>query len=123
MAEEIKRPLVIVGSTDFFLSTNLGRIITAAGLRCVRTNQMERIELELKKPGRVFVGDLKWEELQERGVLKKLVNVGAICGNKVFAICPNDDEELKVLAKKSRVKETFIRYDIENRFKVYMELL
>lgn len=115
--------LLVVGSEDRFLSENLGRIIEGVKLRCIRTNKIERIIKELKQPERIAVIDLNWETIQEVGVLKRLVNVGNISGNKVVCICPNQEDDLKKLAKRSRVADTFIRYDLELRFKDYLKML
>ncbi len=123
MAEAQKKPLVIVASVDFLLSKKLGEMITELKFQVIRTNNMERIRKELKKPNRCLIADVNWEELQERGVLKQLINLAAITESKVLCICPNQDEDLKKLAERVRPTEVFIRYDLEGRFKDYMEML
>lgn len=123
MSEGEQKPLVIVASTDFLLSKKLGALITELKFQVIRTNNMDRIKKELKKPNRCLIADVNWEALQEPGVLRQLINVAAICDSKVLCICPNQDEDLKVLAKRARPTEIFIRYDIETTFKDYMKAL
>lgn len=115
--------LVIIGSQDKHLSTNISRIVGEVGLRSIRTGQVDRIIQEFKSPERVAIVDMNWEEIQESGVLRQVVNIGRITGNQVIAVCPNQEEDLKKLAKASRVEESFLRYDLETTFKAYLENL
>ncbi len=115
--------LVVIGTQDRYFGTNLTRIVTEAGLRSIRTAKVERLIKELKLPGCIAVVDMAWEDLQAAGVLKQLVNIGRITDNKVICICPNQEEDLKKLAKSARASELFIRYDLETSFKEYLKNL
>lgn len=115
--------LAVIGTHDRFFGTNLTRIVTEAGIRSIRTSKVDRIIKELKKPGCVAIVDLAWEDLQAQGVLRQLVNIGRITDNKVLCICPNQEEDLKKLARASRAAEVFIRYDLETSFKDYLKEL
>jgi len=123
MAEANEKPLILIASDDFLLSKKVGAIVTELKFRSIRTNSIDRIIRELKRPGRCIVVDICWEQVQEPGVLRQLVNIAAITEGKVICICPNKDEDLKLLAKRSRVSEIFIRYDLEVAFKDYMAAL
>lgn len=112
--------LAIIASADAYLGGNLSQIVTTAGIRMIRTADIERIIRELKKPDRMVIVDVNWEAVQERGVLKQIVNVSRITGNKVVCICPNQEEDLKKLAQAARADEVFIRYDLEGKFKEYL---
>ena len=111
---------IIVGSQDSHMSSTLGEILSSINARCIRTHKVERIINELKKPERLVILDMNWEDLQQRGALKQLVNIGNISGNKILCICPNTEEDLKKLAKSARATEVFIRYDLYTRFKEYL---
>jgi hypothetical protein len=115
---------IIVGGTDRHLSTTVAEILSSMKARCIRTHKIDRIITELKQPDRLVILDMSWEDLQTRGALKQLVNIGNISGNKVLCICPNTEEDLKKLAKSARPTEIFIRYDLYMEFKEYLtELL
>lgn len=111
---------ILIGSDDRYLSENLGRVVEQTGRRAIRTNTVERLIQELKKPERLAIIDVNWEAMQEAGVLKRLVNISRISGNRVVCMCPNTDEDLKKLATRSRADQVFIRYDIETTFKDYL---
>lgn len=115
--------LAVIGTTDRYFGANLSRIVAEAGLRSIRTSKTERIIKELKLPGRVAIIDMSWEEVQQIGVLRQLVNIGRITDNKVLCVCPNQEEELKKIARNSRASEVFIRYDLETTFKEYLKTL
>lgn len=108
---------IIVGCQDRYLSARVSEILSGLGLKCIRTNKIERVFEELKRPERLAIVDMSWKELQEVGVLKQMVNIGNISGNKVICICPNQEEKLKKLAKSARPDEVFIRYDLYTKFK------
>lgn len=111
---------IIVGGTDRYLSTTLAEILGTFNARCIRTNKVERIINELKQPDRLVILDMNWEDLQERGVLKQLINIGNISGNKVLVVCPNQEEDLKKIARNARPAEVFIRFDLYADFKEYL---
>lgn len=113
--------LAVIGSKDHFLGANIARLADRAGLRKIRTVKIERIIKELKQPRRVGIIDIAWEEMQKPGVLKQLVNIGRITGNKLVCICPNQEEDLKKLAKAARPEEVFLRYDLETGFREFLE--
>ena len=113
--------LCIVSSSDRYLGANLSRIVAEEGIRSIRSAEIERLTRELKKPGRLAVIDVAWEPVQEPGVLRKLVNISRITGNRVVCICPNQEEELKKLAANARPDEVFIRYDLETGFRQYLK--
>ena len=115
--------LAVIGSKDHFLGDNLGRLVDAAGLRKIRTVKVERVIKELKQPDRLLILDVAWKELQQGGLLRRLVNIANISGNKVVCICPNEDEKLKKFAKAVRPSEVFIRYDLELGFRDFLEEL
>ena len=112
--------IAVVASSDVFLSEKLANIAREAGFRVLRSSKVERIIKELKQPDRIAIVDLAWEDAQARGVLKQMVNIGRISGNKVICMCPNQDEDLKKLAKAARAEKVFIRHDLEGLFKDYM---
>jgi hypothetical protein len=113
--------LVIIACEDKYLRENVANLVAGAGLRSVRTNQMERIHKELKQRNRCLIVDMTWEEMQLPGVLKQCVNIGRITANKVVCICPNQDEELKELARLAGPTEVFIRFDLMTRFKEFLQ--
>jgi ribosome-binding ATPase YchF (GTP1/OBG family) len=111
---------IIIATKDRYLSENLGRIVTECGHRSIRTASLERIKKELKKPNLVAIIDVNWEDVQAHGILRQLVNLARITDNKVLCICPNQEEELKKLAKSARPTAVFIRYDLEMSFREYI---
>ena len=113
--------LVIIGSKDPYLASHIARIVREGGLHCIRTGKSERVLKELKQPNKIAIIDVNWTAAQEPGALKRMVNIGRISGNKLICICPNQEEELKKLAKASRPAKTFIRYDLELDFKEYLK--
>ena len=113
--------LGLVVSNDNYVGANLSRIVTEEGIRNIRSADLDRLTRELKKPGRLAVIDVAWEAVQERGVLKQLVNIARITGNKVICICPNQDEDLKKLAALARADKVFIRYDLEITFRQFLK--
>jgi hypothetical protein len=115
--------LIVIGSADRYVGPNLARIITECGLRSIRTNKVERIIEEMKQPNRVAVIDMNWEDVQARGVLRQIVNIGRISGNVCCCICPNQEEELKKLAKVARAQKMFLRYDLETTFRDFLKEL
>lgn len=115
--------LAVIGTADRYFGANLTRIVSEAGVRSIRTSKVERIIKELKLPGHIAIIDMSWEEVQAPGVLRQLVNIGRITDNKVLCICPNQEEELKKLARNSRASETFLRFDLETTFKEYLKNL
>ena len=115
--------LFVIGSTDRYLSGNLQNLVKEAGHRSIRTNKVERIIRELKQPERAALIDVNWEDIQEHGQLKQLVNLSRICGNMVICICPNTEEDLKKLAKASRADAVFLRYDLATAFKDYLSTI
>lgn len=112
--------LAVIVSSDRFLSDTLTTLCRAVGFRVVRTNKLDRVTRELKQPHRIAIIDTTLEELHTPGTLRQLVNVGRILDNKVVCICPNQDEDLKRLAKNARPSEVFLRYDLHSVFKQYM---
>ncbi len=66
---------------------------------------------------------MTWEEIQQPGILKQCVNIGHITSNKVVCICPNQDEDLKKLAKEANPFEVFIRFDMMTRFREFLRTL
>jgi hypothetical protein len=115
--------LAVIGTADRFFGTNLSRIVSEAGIRSIRSSKVDRIIKELKQPGCLAIIDMNWEDVQAAGVLKQLVNIGRITDNKVICICPNQEEDLKKLARNSRAAEVFIRFDLETLFKEYLKNL
>ncbi len=111
---------VVIGSADRYFSQNMWELASENGFQCIRTYKLERVIKELKQPGRIAIIDMNWEPIQTLSVLRQLVNVGRICDNLILAIAPDQEEELKKLAKAARVTELFLRYDILGRFKDYM---
>ena len=109
--------LLVIGSVDSTFSSRLGKIVNDSGLKCIRTNKVDRIIKEMKKPGRVAIIDMSWEDIQNFSVLRQIINVGNICENKVICISPNREEELKELARRARPYKTFLRFDLEGPFK------
>lgn len=120
MIDGDEKPLVIVGSDDYILSAKIGKLLADLKLLCIRTNNLERIISELKRPGRFGIMDMNWEGVQQTGVLRRLINIGAITDNKLVCICPNKDEDLKKMAKRARPAEVFLRYDLDVAFKEYL---
>src|SRR5690606_21878916 len=115
--------LAVIGTTDRYFGSNLSRIVGEAGLRNIRSSKVERLIKELKLPGRIAIIDMNWEAVQTVGVLRQLVNIGRITDNKVLCICPNQEEDLKKMARESRAAQVFIRYDLETSFKDYLKNL
>jgi FixJ family two-component response regulator len=115
--------LVIIACQDRYLRENVANLVAGAGLRSIRTNQLDRIIKELKQRDRCVIVDMTWEEIQMPGVLRQCVNIGRITSNKVVCICPNQDEELKMMAKEARPYEIFIRFDLHTRFKQFLKEL
>ena len=113
--------LVVIGSTDPHLGAKLAQVAEKAGLRKIRTGKLERMSRELKQPGRLAIIDIKWKEIHKGGVLRQLVNMGRISGNKLICMCPNDDEKLKKLAASARPDQVFIRYDFQTTFTDYLD--
>lgn len=113
--------LGVIGSSDRYLSTRLAELCTEAGLRTIRTSKLERIIKDLKQPGCLAIIDLNWEEVQKPGVLRQLVNLSRVSGNAVVCICPNQDEDLKKVARGSRAQKVFIRYDLQLEFVDFVE--
>ncbi len=111
---------IIVGGKDRYLSTTVAEILTALSVRCIRTNKIDRVISELKQPNRLVILDMNWEDLQEMGVLRQLINIGNISGNEVLVVCPNQEEDLKKIAKNARPSKIFIRYDLYTNFKNYL---
>ncbi len=114
------RMATIIASNDRYLGEKLAQLARDAGNRPIRSADIARITLELKKPGTLVVLDMDWEPIQAAGVLRQLVNVGKITGNRVVCICPNADEKLKALAKSSGCYEWFIRYDLETSVRDFL---
>lgn len=112
--------IVILMSKDVFLSEKLGKMARDAGHVVLRSSKVERVIKELKQPDRAVLVDITLAAVQERGVLRQLVNIGRISGNYIVCICPNQDEKLKKLAKNSRVHEVFLRYDLETLVKDFL---
>ena len=115
--------LLVIGSVDATFSSRLGKLVNDAGLKCIRTNKVDRIIKEMKKPGRVAIIDMSWEDIQNFSVLRQIINIGAICDNKVICISPNREEELKTLARRARPYKTFLRFDLEGEFREQLNLL
>ena len=115
--------LIVIGSADRYVGPNLARIITECGLRSIRTNKVERILEEMKQPNRTAIIDLNWEDIQQGGLLRRIVNIGRISGNICCCICPNQEEDLKKLAKTSRAQKVFLRYDLETTFRDFLKEL
>lgn len=112
--------LTVIGAEDRYVGQNLSELLTELGLRSIRTIKVDRIIKEIKQPDRLIIVDMNWELIQERGVLRQIVNIGKISGNQVLCLCPNTDEDLKKMAKQARPAEVFIRYDTHTRFKEYI---
>jgi len=115
--------LVVLAGSDHFLGNHVAGILESLEFRKIRTVKIDRILKELKQPGRIVILDMAWKELEKPGLLKQLINIGRISGNKVICICPNEDEKLKKAAKNARPAEVFIRYDLELGFREYLEEL
>ena len=115
--------LVVAATTDFFLGRKLNKLVREAGLQLIRSAKLERLVKELKQTGRAVIVDMAWEEIQQHGELRRLVNLARISDNKVICICPNKDEDLKKLAKNARPSAWFLRYDLELSFKAYLARL
>ena len=113
--------LVIVAGKDRYLRETITELVQAQGLRAIRSYSVERVLAEMKKPGRLAIIDINWEDIQQRGVLRQIVNIGKISGNKVICICPNQEEDLKKLARSSRADSVFIRYELTTAFKEYLQ--
>ena len=113
--------VIIVGCSDPYFRRTVAEILASLDCPCIRTHKLERILKELKQPKRFVILDASWEELEEPGVLKQLVNIGNISGNKVVCICPNKDEEIKKLVKFARPAKSFIRHDLFGKFKEYLK--
>ena len=113
--------LVVIGSENRYLGANLDRLVMKVGLRRIRTNKIERILKELKRPERLAVIDMEWSAVQEPGELRRMVNVGRIVANVVVCICPNQDEDLKKLGRSVLPAEVFIRYELELGFTDFLK--
>ncbi len=113
---------VIIGSTDRFLTENLRRLAQAEKLFPISTNKLDRMFAEMKVINRVAIIDMAWEDIQERGILRQIVNIARISGNKVICVCPNQEEALKKMARLARPDEIFLRYDLETTFKDFLKL-
>lgn len=111
---------IIVASEDRYLGETIVRIAREESFRPMRSANVEFLTKGLKKPDTCAIIDVAWEAVQEPGVLAQLVNVGRIVGNVVVCICPNQDEKLKTLAKRSGASGVFIRYDLEASFREYV---
>jgi len=114
---------VVIGGSDRHLMNHLGELVTKAGHRTIRTNKVDRIIKELKQPGRLAIIDVNWEDVQAPGIIRQMVNLGRICDNPVVCICPNRDDELKELARRSRPTEVFLRFDLGGRFPEFLKSL
>lgn len=112
--------IAVIGCVNSFLSSKLAEYAREASMRTLRTGKIERIIKELKQPGRIAILDMEWEDLQQRGALKQLVNIARISGNEVVCLCPNQEEDLKKLAKACRANEVFLRYDLATSFRTYL---
>lgn len=113
--------VIIIGSTNSFLTNRLSNLAAAGSSRVLRSSKVDRIIQELKSRGRVAVVDAEWEDLQAPGVLKRIVNVARISGNKVVVVCPNQDEDLKKLAAQSRAHKIMLRFELQPKLKEYLE--
>ena len=112
---------IIVACKNQFLGRNISSVLSEIGIkRVVRTGKLDRLETELKSPGKVAIIDMEWKEVQNLSVLKKVINIAAICGNPVACICPNTEEDLKKLAREARPTEVFIRYEVDNAFRDWL---
>ena len=112
---------VIVACKNQFLGRAITSVLTEVGLKqVIRTGKLDRLETELKSPGKVAIIDMEWKEIQNLSVLKKVINIAAICGNPVACVCPNTEEDLKKLARAARATEVFIRYEVDNRFRDWL---
>ena len=112
---------VVIGSGDRYLTDNIRRLVQAERLFAISTNKVERILDEMKSIDRLAIIDMAWESIQERGVLKRVINIARISANIVVCICPNQDEDLKKLARAVRADEVFLRFDLETRFKEFLK--
>lgn len=112
---------IIIGSVDRFLTENIRRLAQGENLFSISTNKTDRILSEMKIIGRLAVIDMAWEDMQERGVLRQVVNIARISGNQVICICPNQDELLKKLARAARPEQVFLRYDLETTFREFLK--
>lgn len=115
--------LVVIACQDKYLRDNVATLVSAAGLRSIRTLQLDRVLMELKQPERCVIVDMTWEAVQGPGVLRQFVNVGNITRNKVVCICPNQDEDLKTMARQVRPHQVFIRFDLNTTFKDFLKTL
>ncbi|RMG42162.1 MAG: hypothetical protein D6719_07090 [Candidatus Dadabacteria bacterium] len=113
--------LIVIGSQNRYLSNNLERLVSEFGFRKIRTNKVERVIRELKSTQRLAIIDMEWKEIQKPGVLRQMVNVGRISANIFVCICPNQDEDLKRLARSVNPDEIFLRYDLELSFKDFLK--
>lgn len=112
---------VIIGSTDRYLTDNLRRLVQAESLFPISTDSTDRILAEMKSINRLAIIDMAWERVQERGALRRIVNIARINGNKVICICPNQDQALKKLARAVRPDQVFLRYDLETTFREFLK--
>ncbi len=114
---------VIVAGEDRFLREKLANVCSEVGLKVVKTADLDRLMQEAKKPGRVIIIDVNWPEVQKNGALRQLVNISRITDNSVICMCPNQEEDLKMLARFSRAQRVFIRYEIATAFKEFVQQL
>ncbi len=108
--------IAVLCSADGFLQDKIAQACSRAGFRVLRTAKLDRLVYELKQPNRIAIVDVALEAIQERGALRTLVNLARITDNAVLCICPNQDEDLKKLARQARPTEVFLRYDLHTRF-------
>ena len=114
---------LIIGTNDRYLSENVYQIVSGFGFRAIRTAKADRIIDEMKRLERFCILDMKWEAIQDRETIKKIINLGRMCRNKTVIICPNRDEKLKKFAKQMGPAEVFLRYDLQLAFKEYIRTL
>ena len=115
---------VLIACQDRYLSNTLASLVSGAGLLAIRTAQIDRVKNELKQPDRCVIIDMAWVEVQRPGMLKQLVNIGKITSNQVICICPNEEEDLKVMARLAGPAKVFIRFDINTPvFKEFLKTL
>lgn len=113
--------IAVLCSADSFLQQKVSQICSKAGIRVLRTAKLERAIHELKQPNRLAIIDVTLDDVQERGVLRRLVNLARITDNTVVCMCPNQEEDLKKLARNARPTEVFLRYDLQTSFKAFIE--